>query len=173
MLGRGKRAGTCHRCSERGSVLIVAGRRAAAVERPVRVRVGTSENVADRWLGEKVAEFEAWLQQRCEELVVHGTPTGESNPAATSSSWWQGPPLGLSQMPGQRRHASAMTAFGTLSDAGSTPPRPPQLRSPAPVASQAAWHTWCLQPACQTLPASSRALVESKTTLASALAMRF
>ena len=66
---------------------------AALIERPVpvRVRVGTSENVTDRWLGERVAEFEARLQpltlRRCEEVVVvHGTPTGESNPAATSAA---------------------------------------------------------------------------------------
>ena len=47
-------------------------------------------------------EFEAssllLTSRRCEEVGVHGTPTGESNPAATSTSWWQGPPLGHSQI---------------------------------------------------------------------------
>ena len=114
-----------HRCSERDSVSMVAGRdeprpcpsMAALIERPVpvRVRVGTSENVTDRWLGERVAEFEARLQpltlRRCEEVVVHGTPTGESNPAATSMSWWQGPPLGHAECGRMQRDHQCIEAW--------------------------------------------------------------
>ena len=47
--------------------------------------------------------------RRREEVVVHGTPTGESNPAATSNSWWQGPPLGHSQTPRRSRHPAHMS----------------------------------------------------------------
>ena len=38
--------------------------KAATVERPVRVRGRTGEHVAEAWVGERVAEFEAWLQTR-------------------------------------------------------------------------------------------------------------
>ena len=71
---------------------------AATSERPARVGVGSSQHMAMGWLGERVAEFEVSGRPRTlrrrEEVVVHGTPTGESNPAATSKSWWQGPPQG-------------------------------------------------------------------------------
>ena len=71
---------------------------AATSERPARVGVSTGQYVAAGWLGERVAELEVSGRPRTlrrrEEVVVHGTPTGESNPAATSKSWWQGPPQG-------------------------------------------------------------------------------
>ena len=87
--------------------------KAATIERPVRVEEGTRQHVIMGRLGERGAEFEAWLQPRTsrrrEEVVVHGTPTGESNPAATSYSWWQGPPLGHARMPRRDRHMTHMS----------------------------------------------------------------
>ena len=81
---------------------------AAAIERPARVGVGSSQHMAMGWLGERVAEFEVSGRPRTlrrrEEVVVHGTPTGESNPAATSKSWWQGPPQGGSDRTVSRCH---------------------------------------------------------------------
>ena len=65
---------------------------AATSERPARVGVSTGQYVAAGWLGERVAELEVsgprLTLRRREEVVVHGPPTGESNPAATSYSWW-------------------------------------------------------------------------------------
>ena len=76
---------------------------AATIERPVRVGDSIGEHV-NMWVaGQEEHCVRALVQPRTsrrrEEVLVHGTPTGESNPAATSSSWWQGPPLGLSQTP--------------------------------------------------------------------------
>ena len=59
----------------------------------MRVEEGTRQHVIVGRLRERGAEFEAWLQPRTlrrrEDVLVHVTPTGESNPAATSYSWWQ------------------------------------------------------------------------------------
>ena len=77
--------------------------KAATIERPVRVGEGSGQRAVVRGLCGRGTEFESWRRPRTygrrEKGVVHGTPIGESNPAATSSSWWQGPPLGLSQTP--------------------------------------------------------------------------
>ena len=86
--------------------------KAATIERPVRVEESTRQHAIVGRLGERGAEFEAWLQPRTsrrrEEVVVHGEPH-PSNPAATSNSWWQGPPLGLSQTPRRSRHPAHMS----------------------------------------------------------------